>query len=77
MKKKVLYRVSVKYTSGKYKDKYVVQCCDATYKEACELYNIWTADGFDVLIIRRNIRKPDLLHPSKYKPKKKKVITNV
>ena len=62
------YRVSVKYTQGDHAGRYVVQVCDATYQEACELYQDWKALGFDVLVIPRGVRRIDMKHLRKYRP---------
>ena len=54
------YRVSVKYKSGPLAGKFVVQVVNVSYKIACELYDIWTLEGYEVLIIQMNCRKPNL-----------------
>lgn len=66
------YRVSVKMKSGINKGRYVVQCCDASYSEALELYDAWQPMGYDVLIIKRGVRKIDFKHLDKYKPNSRK-----
>ena len=64
------YRVSVKYKSGPLAGKFVVQVVNVSYDIACELYDIWTESGFEVLIIQMNCRKPNLQKKWLYKPKK-------
>lgn len=64
------YRVSVKYKSGPLAGKFVVQVVNVTYDIACELYDIWTLEGYEVLIIQMNCRKPNLQKKWLYKPKK-------
>ena len=51
---KKTYRVSVKYKSGPLAGKFVVQTINVSYKIACELYDIWTLEGYEVLIIQMN-----------------------
>ena len=67
---KKTYRVSVKYKSGPLAGKFVVQVVNVSYKIACELYDIWTLEGYEVLIIQINCRKPNLQKKWLYKPKK-------
>ena len=64
------YRVSVKYKSGPLAGKFVVQVVNVPYDIACELYDIWTLEGYEVLIIQMNCRKPNLQKKWLYKPKK-------
>lgn len=64
------YRVSVKYKTGTLAGKFVVQVVNVSYDIACELYDIWTESGFEVLIIQMNCRKPNLQKKWLYKPKK-------
>ena len=54
------YRVSVKYKTGTLAGKFVVQVVNVSYDIACELYDIWTESGFEVLIIQMNCRKPSV-----------------
>ena len=68
--RKKTYRVSVKYKSGPLAGKFVVQAINVSYKIACELYDIWTLEGYEVLIIQMNCRKPNLQKKWLYKPKK-------
>ncbi len=65
------YRVSVKYTNGPLIGKFVVQIVGANYQDACELYDIWTKRGFDVIVVQMDCKKPDLKKKWFYKPKKK------
>ena len=67
---KKTYRVSVKYKSGPLAGKFVVQVVNVFYDIACELYDIWTESGFEVLIIQMNCRKHNLQKKWLYKPKK-------
>lgn len=64
------YRVSVKYKNGPLAGKFVVQVVNVTYDISCELYDIWTESGFEVLIIQMNCREPNLQKKWLYKPKK-------
>lgn len=64
------YRVSVKYKNGPLAGKFVVQVVNVTYDIACELYDIWTLEGYEVLIIQMNCRKTNLQKKWLYKPKK-------
>lgn len=54
------YRVSVKYTNGPLIGKFVVQIVGVNYENACELYDIWTKRGFDVIVVQMDCKKPDL-----------------
>ena len=58
---KKTYRASVKYKSGLLAGKFVVQTVNVSYKIACELYDIWTLEGYE---------KPNLQKKWLYKPKK-------
>lgn len=64
------FRVSVKYKDGPLAGCYVVQFCGASYKDCVDMYKIWTAGGFDVLIIPMEVTWPDLRHTEKYKLKR-------
>ena len=63
------YRVSVRYKKGPLAGKFVVQVVNVSYKIACELYDIWTLEGYEVLIIQMNCRKPNLQKKWLYQPK--------
>ena len=65
------YRVSVKYTNGPLIGKFVVQIVGVNYENACELYDIWTKRGFDVIVVQMDCKKPDLKNKWFYKPNKK------
>ena len=68
------YRVSVKYTNGPLIGKFVVQIVGVNYENACELYDIWTKRGFDVIVVQMDCKKPDLKKKWFYKPKKKNSV---
>lgn len=73
---KKTYRVSVKYKSGPLAGKFVVQVVNVTYDIACELYDIWTESGFEVLVIPMDIRKLNLRQLWRYKPRNRKEKKN-
>lgn len=70
------YRVSVKYKTGTLAGKFVVQVVNVSYDIACELYEIWTETGFEVLIIPMDVRKPNLRQLWRYKPRNRKEKKN-
>lgn len=70
------YRVSVKYKTGTLAGKFVVQVVNVSYDIACELYDIWTESGFEVLVIPMDIRKLNLRQLWRYKPRNRKEKKN-
>lgn len=73
---KKTYRVSVKYKSGPLAGKFVVQVVNVSYDIACELYDIWTETGFEVLVIPMDVRKLNLRQLWRYKPRNRKEKKN-